>query len=111
MTLSAWLDARRPEPPARLRTRIDAALGDALNGDAGDPATACLRAGEQLARTLLRENATSRDSALDLLAADALVTYAFEAASERPPELAARARAAMTRIASLANVSATAGDR
>ena len=111
MTLSAWLDARRPEPPARLRTRIDAALGDALNGDAGDPAAACLRAGEQLARTLLRENATSRDSALDLLAADALVTYAFEAASERPPELAARARAAMTRIAALANVSATPGDR
>ena len=111
MTLSAWLDARRPEPPARLRARIDVALGDALHGDAGDAAAACLRAGEQLARTLLRENATSRDSALDLLAADALVTYAFEAASERPPELAARARAAMTRIAALANVSATAGDR
>jgi hypothetical protein len=39
------------------------------------------------------------------------VTYAFEAASERPSQLSARARAAMTQIAALANVSATAGDR
>ena len=104
MTLSAWLDARRPAPPPRLRARIDVALGRALENDADDAATACLRAGEQLARELLQENATSRDSALDLLAADALVTYAFEAASERPGELAARSRAAMARIASLADV-------
>ena len=103
MTLSAWLDARRPAPPVRLRERIDAALGPALQSDANDAAAACLRAGEQLARELLQENATSRDSALDLLAADALVTYAFEAASERPGELAAQCREAMTRIAALAS--------
>ena len=102
MTLSAWLDARRPAPPARLRARIDAALGPALESDAGHVATACLEAGERLARELLQENATTRDSALDLLAADALVTYAFEAASERPGDLAARAREAMVRIAVLA---------
>ena len=103
MTLSAWLDARRPAPPARLRARINAALGPALESDARDAAAACLRAGEQLARELLQENATSRESALDLLAADALVTYAFEAASERPSELAAQCRAAMERIAALAS--------
>jgi uncharacterized membrane protein len=102
MTLSAWLDARRPAPPTRLRTRIDAALGRALQSDANDAAAACLRAGEELARELLQENATSRESALDLLAADALVTYAFEAASERPGELVAQSRAAMVRIAALA---------
>jgi uncharacterized membrane protein len=105
MTLSAWLDARRPAPPARLRARIDAALGDALHEEVSDVATACLRAGEQLARTLLRQNAMSRDSALDLLAADALVTYAFESASERPAELTARSREAMARIAALADAS------
>lgn len=110
MTLSAWLDARRPAPPARLRARIDAALGDALSNDASGAAEACLRAGERLAHELLRENATSRDSALDLLAADALVTYAFEAASERPEELAKRSRAAMTRIAALADASTHAGE-
>ena len=111
MTLSAWLDARRPAPPARLRARIDVALGDALEDDATDAAMVCLRAGEQLASELLVENATSRDSALDLLAADALVTYAFEAASEEPGELAARSRAAMARIAALADTSTREGER
>ena len=110
MTLSAWLDARRPAPPVRLRARIDAALGHALQSDAGDATAACLHAGEQLARELLQQNATSRDSALDLLAADALVTYAFEAASERPGELAAQCRAAMVRIATLVGDSARASD-
>jgi uncharacterized membrane protein len=108
MMLSAWLDARRPAPPVRLRARIEAALGRALESDASDAAAACLRAGEQLARELLQENATSRESALDLLAADALVTYAFEAASERPRELAAQCREAMVRIAALASESARA---
>jgi hypothetical protein len=46
MTLSAWLDARRPAPPVRLRARIDAALVDLVlekidgpeaPGDAGLP--------------------------------------------------------------------------
>jgi uncharacterized membrane protein len=110
MTLSAWLDARRPAPPVRLRARIDAALGHALESNAADAAASCLRAGERLARTLLRENATSRESALDLLAADALVTYAFEAASERPNDLAAQCRSAMLRIAALAGEPPRAGD-
>jgi hypothetical protein len=105
MTLSAWLDSRCPAPPARLRARIDAALGRALEDDAHSAASACLSAGEQLVRGLLEENATLRDSALDLLAADALVTYAFEAGSERPGELAARSREAMARIAALADPS------
>ena len=108
MMLSAWLDARRPAPPVRLHARIEAALGRALESDASDGAAACLRAGEQLACELLQENATSRESALDLLAADALVTYAFEAASERPRELAAQCREAMVRIAALASESARA---
>ncbi len=49
---------------------------------------------------MLRDCST-RDSALDLLAADALVTYAFEAASESPLELAQRATDAMVRMAVL----------
>jgi len=67
-----------------------------------------LAAGERLVGSLLDEEATSRGSALDLLAADALVTYAFEAASERPGELAAQCRAAMVRIAALARDAARA---
>jgi hypothetical protein len=60
-----------------------------------------LRAAERLIEDLLQGECTSRDSALDLLAADALVTYAFEAAGEAPASLVPRATAAMRRIASL----------
>jgi len=101
VTLAGWLDARRPTPPPALRARIDAALGDALQADADTAVDACLSAGERVVEALLRDNATSRESAVDLLAADALVTYAFEAASERPSELVARGADAMRRIASL----------
>jgi hypothetical protein len=38
------------------------------------------------------------------------VTYAFEAASERPGELAVQCRAAMARIAALADGSPRAGE-
>ena len=103
MTLGRWLDARQPAPPPALRARIETALGSHLHEDALDPAETFLAAAERLVRTLLDENATSRGSALDLLAADALVTYAFESLSEQPARLPHRAVEAMTRIAALAH--------
>jgi hypothetical protein len=103
MTLARWLDARRPAPPPALRARIDSALGSPLHEDSLDPAETFLAAAERLVRALLDEGATSRGSALDLLAADALVTHAFEALSEQPQHLASRAAQAMTRIAALAH--------
>lgn len=104
MTLGDWLDARAPQPPAALGARLRALLGDALARDVGDAPDLLLAAGERLVATLLRAGSTTRESALDLLAADALVTYAFEAASEAPADLAERASEAMRRIASLATV-------
>ena len=101
MTLARWLDARLPAPPPALRARIDTALGPDLHRGASDESETLLAAAERIVQGLLDENATSRGAALDLLAADALVTYAFEAASERPAELSARAMAAMSRIAAL----------
>jgi len=101
MILARWLDSRRPLPPTALRARIDTALGSDLLADVDDVAESLLAAGERLVGSLLDDEATSRGSALDLLAADALVTYAFEAASERPAELSGRAGAAMARIAAL----------
>jgi hypothetical protein len=53
---------------------------------------------------LLADGRTGRECAPELLAADALVTYAFEAASDDSPRLAGRARDAMTRLARLAAV-------
>ena len=101
MILAQWLDLRQPVPPPALRARIDAALGPDLQVVSGDLAETLLAAGERLVRDLLADDATSRESALDLLAADALVTYAFEAASEHPIDLAPRAAVAMRRIAEL----------
>jgi hypothetical protein len=101
MTVREWLAQRQPAPPAALLARVEAVLGDAMGESAGTAAEACLRAGERLVMELLRGDCASRETALDLLAADALVTYAFEAAAETPATLAATASAAMERIVSL----------
>jgi hypothetical protein len=101
MMVREWLAQRQPAPPPALLARIEAVLGDASADGAGATAEACLRAAERLVTELLRGECASRESALDLLAADALVTYAFEAAAEAPATLAATATAAMERIARL----------
>ena len=100
-TVGEWLASREPSPPPALRERVLAALGDGAWADRRETAPRCLAAGEALLATLLRDDRSTRTCALDLLAADALVTYAFEAAAESPADLAARASAAMGRIAAL----------
>jgi hypothetical protein len=71
---------------------------------ASDAAAACLNAGEARLSALLARGATDRTSALDLLAVDALVSYAFEAAAEEPASLEQIATNAMQRIAELPEV-------
>lgn len=79
MSPDRWLDARRPTPPDALRGHFPggvgapASLADELGG----------RALEALRRSL-RTPGRVRESAFDLLAADALLTYACEAALESP---------------------------
>ena len=102
MTVREWVRARKPRPPAALLARLDAVVGDALNGPADAAADVLLAAGERLAAALLGGERTSRESALDLLTADALVTYAFEAAGANPDRIDGLAGHAMARIASLA---------
>jgi hypothetical protein len=74
----AWLDARRPAPPANLRERLHAAVSDSAL-----PLPAHL---EQISRELLARVVSQptggRELALDLLAADAFITYAFEAQAD-----------------------------
>ncbi len=84
MTLGEWLDSRTPPAPPALLARMRSALGDRLTLPAEKADALCLAAGEALLADLLASGRTSRDGAIDLLAADGLVTYAFEAASERP---------------------------
>lgn len=79
--LARWLESRRPVPPTVLGANLAASLTDA---------TATLP--EHLAdlgRALLGRVAATPEAgrawALDLLAADAFVTYAFEAQAELDP--------------------------
>ncbi len=74
----AWLDARPEAPPADLRQRMAEALAgvtaETVPGALAEGALSCLQA------TIAAPQ--ERATALDLLAADALLTYALEAAAE-----------------------------
>ncbi|MGH7568159.1 MAG: hypothetical protein ACREL9_04175 [Gemmatimonadales bacterium] len=74
----AWLDARQPSPPAALRARLAAAVTESEESLPEHFA----RLGRRLLARVAGQPDGGRDLALDLLAADALVTYAFEAQAE-----------------------------
>lgn len=79
--LERWLAARRPVPPRALAAHLAAPLTDSA-------APLPVHLGE-VGRALLARVAATPDEgrplALDLLAADAFVTYAFEAQAELDP--------------------------
>lgn len=87
MTVADWLDSRRPAPPPTLRAHLDRRVPPASRGAGeGDALPDHLAAaGRDLLERVLSDPAAGRDLALDLLAADALVTYAFEAQAEADP--------------------------
>ncbi|MGH7625369.1 MAG: hypothetical protein ACREOJ_08625 [Gemmatimonadaceae bacterium] len=107
MTIAEWLNDHDALAPPALRARVREALGSSLERDAAALPDAALAASAELLRHWLAADERARAGALELLAADALVTYAFEAAADAPGLLPARARRAMQRIAALAPVSAT----
>jgi hypothetical protein len=73
-----WLEARRPAPPAGLHAHLRAAITDAP-----EPLPDHLaRLGREMLGRVARHPDGGRALALDLLAADAFVTYAFEAQAE-----------------------------
>lgn len=86
MTVADWLDSRRPAPPPTLRAHLDRRVPPASRG-AGEGALPdhLAAAGRGLLERVLSDPTAGRDLALDLLAADALVTYAFEAQAEADP--------------------------
>lgn len=79
----AWLETRRPAPPATLRDRLQRAVQDAPLGLA--PHLAQL--GRELLERVVARPDGGRELALDLLAADAFATYAFEAQAEEGEEI------------------------
>lgn len=76
--LMAWVDARRPAPPPTLRRHLLGVVQDSP----GSLPDHLADAGVALLDRVLSRPEGGRELALDLLAADALVTYAFEAQAE-----------------------------
>ncbi len=103
MTLGDWLSDRAGAVPPRLAARIGEALGARLRAPREEAMRHCVDAADELLRNLLARESTGRDSALDLLTVDALVTYAFEAASDHPATLSERAAQAAKRFAAVAS--------
>ncbi len=90
--LLEWLGTRRPVPPADLRAHLDAAVKDGA-----EPLPQHLaRLGSELLTWVARQPTGGRELALDLLAADAFVTYAFEAQAEADVDGLARLAQAVT---------------
>lgn len=87
MDVSAWLSDRRPPAPQGLRRAVEGALAGA-DDDRALLATLDVAARDRLDEARRRPGRV-RESAFALLAADALVTYACEAALElEDPEAA-----------------------
>jgi hypothetical protein len=102
MTVADWIRARSPAPPPGFTALVISSLGSRADDDAGRVTECCLEAAIALLEPLLGADPLDRSEASALLAADALVTYAFEAAADAPDRLDDRAAEAMVRLAALA---------
>ena len=103
--LIGWLDRRAEPSPVSLRARLADAVRVMDDASGTSLTELSAGAGERLLAQLLTDGCGARSAAPDLLAADALVTYAFEAAAEDERSSArsidASAAHAMARIATL----------
>lgn len=85
-----WLRARTPAPPRALAERLEQVLaaypGEGV-ADAARVSELMSALGLATLAALAGRDPRSADVALDLLAADAFVTFAFEAAAEEGLEL------------------------
>ncbi len=99
-SVRSWLQSRQPAPPAELAAKlaqcVDAAPEAVLAG--GSVAEVMGALGTWLLDSVVEGRRTGHDTALDLLAADAFVTYAFEAASEEAADVAVLATRLLQRV-------------
>jgi len=98
MSEGDWLSHRTPAPPPELASAIRAALKARNIAGAAPTPTELLETAQSLLQKVLGTECDSRDSALDLLTADALVTYALEIANENS-QLSDFAETAMGKLA------------
>jgi uncharacterized membrane protein len=85
VTVREWVESRSTVAPASLTLRMIAALGSGADEDESLTPDVCVRAAARALENLVTDARYGRESALDLLAIDALTTHAFEYASERAP--------------------------
>lgn len=107
MTVFEWLESRTPRPPHSLADRLDTILASLAPDSSEAIPDTLLRASEALIGGLLQRAGSTRDSALDLLAADTFMTYAMEAAAEDMQSLDACAAGAMSRVSAIAEASSS----
>lgn len=101
LPLALWVASREPAPPVGLETRLARLFAAHPAWEALPRPEAFLAASATLLEQVQRAPHADRGVALDLLAADACVTYAFEAAADTPERLDALAASAMRSICGL----------
>ena len=95
--MAAWLDQRTGRAPDALRGRVHRHVADLGERAADDPAPETLAAAGRNALEQVLMHSGDRTVALDLLAADALVTLALLAQAQRNPAGLARFAAEVLR--------------
>lgn len=97
----AFVDSHAGEVPPALIARVQSVLA-AQGGEPQSAAAALLAASTTLLAGVLGDARAGREVALDLLAADACVTWAFESAAGDTADISTLAEDAMQQIAALA---------
>jgi len=90
------MSERTPQPPEEL----ECAMREAVDNKTTPSAAELLEAAERLLDRVLRTDCESRESALDLLTVDALMTRALAIAAKDPSLLEEFPEQAMQRVAS-----------
>jgi hypothetical protein len=105
VTAAEWLAVRADRVPETLRGRLAQALAAASRTPGDTVADELIRAAERTLARALDSEAMTRAQALDVLVADALATYAFEAGAE-PGALVDCTTRGFARIAGLGGAAA-----
>lgn len=98
ISVAEWLQTRTPPAPENLLARMNAEIEKLGTSDADVSPKALADAGASILKSLDEQGSTDRSSALDLLAADALFTYAFEAASNSTEEIRDASRYVLDKV-------------
>ena len=94
-----WLASREPSPPPELSARLAEVVGTTVCADAAELPDVLAVASQRLLAGLCDD----RSAALDLLAADALITYALEAAADNRADVEGAAGRVIAAISAAAS--------